>query len=139
MRNKYRLMKFEDYPLLIKLWKDTPGIGVTSSDREEKIKQFLKKNNKTCFVALDDITIIGTVLCGNDCRRGYIYHLVVKDEYRKNGIATKLIDLCFQGMQQFKIEKCHLFVFKTNVDAIDYYIKTKWQRRDDLVVFTKNL
>jgi ribosomal protein S18 acetylase RimI-like enzyme len=139
LRIKYRQMNLRDYPLLIELWKNTPGIGISSSDRKNKIRLFLNKNRKTCFVALKDREIVGTVLCGSDGRRGYIYHLVVKKEYRNKGIATRLIDYCLDGLKRNKIDKCHLFVYKTNVGAIDYYIRKKWKQRDELLIFSKNL
>jgi len=132
-------MNLRDYPLLIELWKHTPGIGISSSDKRNKIRLFLNRNRKTCFVAQENKNIIGTVLCGNDGRRGYIYHLVVKDEYRNKGIASKLVDNCLEGLRKNKIDKCHLFVYKTNVEAIDYYIRKKWQQRDELVIFSKDL
>ena len=132
-------MNISDYPLLIKIWKNTPGLGLSSSDDKNKIRLFLNKNRKTCFVAFENNKIIGTVLCGNDGRRGYIYHLVVKDEYRNKGIATKLVDYCLKGLRKNKIDKCHLFVYKTNIEAIDYYIRKKWLQRDELIIFSKDL
>jgi ribosomal protein S18 acetylase RimI-like enzyme len=35
-----------------------------------------------CFVAETDGKIIGTIMAGNDGRRGHIYHLTVKPKYR---------------------------------------------------------
>lgn len=52
---------------------------------------FLKRNPTTNFVATDNGKIVGTILCGHDGRRGYIYHTVVKDRYRNQGIATSLV------------------------------------------------
>lgn len=65
-------MSLMDYPLLIELWENTPGIGLSSSDNKNKIRLFLNKNRNTCFVALENKALIGTALCGNDGRRGYI-------------------------------------------------------------------
>ena len=52
---------------------------------------FLNRNPTTCFVAVEDDKIIGTILCGHDGRRGYIYHLAVAEEYRRKGIASQLL------------------------------------------------
>jgi len=139
MNIKYRKMKLGDYQYIIKLWKNTAGIGISSSDDKDKINFFLKKNNKTCFVAIDKEDIIGTILCGNDGRRGYIYHLVVKEPYHNKGIASKLVDYCVEGLKKDKIDKCHLFVYKTNIKAIEYYIRKNWKKRDELVIFSKDL
>jgi ribosomal protein S18 acetylase RimI-like enzyme len=74
-----RAMKIEDYKNIINLWKKTEGVGLSGKDDSERsIKTFLGKNPNTCFVAETDGEIIGTIMAGNDGRRGHIYHLTVE-------------------------------------------------------------
>lgn len=71
---KLRQMKLEDYEQLQQLWLSTPGMGLNDIDDSlEGIQRFLKRNPSTCFVAEENKEIIGTILCGEDGRRGYIY------------------------------------------------------------------
>jgi N-acetylglutamate synthase len=139
MNINFRNMKPRDYSQLIKLWKETPGIGISSSDDKEKIKIFLKKNNRTCFVAEDEKEIIGTILCGNDGRRGYIYHLVVSENYRNKGIASRLVEYSLEGLKSDNIDKCHLFVYETNKNAIKYYLRKDWKQRKELIILSKDV
>lgn len=129
-------MKLGDYDEVIGLWKNTPGIGVTSVDDKKSIKLFLGKNKKTCFVALADGEIVGTCLCGDDGRRGFLYHLAVAEKFRKMGIANELVKRCLEGLKKEGIGKCHLFVMKGNEVGMSDYRKNGWEERENLVVFS---
>ena len=66
-----------DYEPMMSLWRDTPGIGLSDADSPENMNRFLARNEGLCFAAVADGKMIGTALCGQDGRRGYIYHLAV--------------------------------------------------------------
>ena len=84
-----REMTQTDYEEIFDLWKSTDGMGLRSlDDSQQGISAFLKRNPTTNFVAIDNNEIVGTILCGHDGRRGYIYHTVVKESHRNQGIAT---------------------------------------------------
>lgn len=69
-------------------------------DSQQGISAFIKRNPTTNFVATYNGEIVGTILCGHDGRRGYIYHTVVKEGHRNQGIATKLIEAAVSALQQ---------------------------------------
>lgn len=133
----YRPMANADYPQVRKLWVSDPGIGVSEADSEENVKRFLERNTGTCLVALSGDRIVGSVLCGNDGRRGYLYHLIVAEDFRKKGIGRRLIESCLEALRKAGIAKCHLFVFETNESAIEFYRNENWTERDDLRIFSK--
>lgn len=84
-----REMLITDYEDILQLWMATEGMGLRSlDDSKEGISAFLKRNPKTNFVAIDNDRITGAILCGNDGRRGYIYHTVVHADYRNQGIES---------------------------------------------------
>lgn len=89
-----RRMIITDYEKVFDLWKSTDGMGLrTLDDSQQGIATFLKRNPTTKFVAIDNDEIIGTILCGHDGRRGYIYHTVVKKNYR--GDCNKIDRSCY--------------------------------------------
>ena len=95
-----RGMTIADYEKIFELWKSTDGMGLRSlDDSRQGISAFLKRNPTTNFIAVDDGEITGAILCGHDGRRGYIYHTVVKKNYRNRGIATKLIEAAVSALQ----------------------------------------
>jgi len=134
-----REFSMNDYDTVYCIWQATPGMGLSSVDSRENIERFLTANPNLSFVAEADGRIIGTVLCGNDSRRGFLYDLTVLPEFRKQGIATELIKRCLNGLKAICIAKCHLFVLTDNSSAMEYYRKIGWQERFDIQVFSSDI
>ena len=133
----YRETRIQDYDTVYALWGNTSGMGLSVADEKENIKKFLNKNKGLCFVCEFDNTIVGTVLCGYDGRRGYIYHVTVVQEHRGKGIGTKMVELSLQGLKAEGIDKCHLFVFADNLSVIP--LKAQDGKRDDVIVYSKSI
>ena len=75
------------------------------------------------FVARSKNEIIAAVLCGHDGRRGYLHHLAVCPDFRNQGIGGALVERCILVLQSIGIQKCHLFIFHNNRDAIRFWEK----------------
>lgn len=132
-------MTIHDYDQMVNLWKRTSGVGLSDADSKENINLFLKRNLGLSFVCETNSQIIGTVLCGHDGRRGYIYHLAVNDGFRKQGIGKKLMAQALKKLRQQGIARCHLFLYSDNEDAMKFYKSTGWKRRDNLLIYSKDL
>ena len=132
----YRIEKMDiaDYNEIFNLWNTTEGIGLSGEDESKKsIKKFLKKNQHTCYVATYNKTeIVGTILAGNDGRRGHIYHLMVKPEHRRNGIGKKLLQKVEKSLRKEGIRKVFLVVFKDNATGNFFWADTGYDIRADL-------
>jgi ribosomal protein S18 acetylase RimI-like enzyme len=132
-------MTINDYDEVIRLWEETPGIGLGEADSKENLDRFLKRNSCLNIVCQVDNIIIGAVLCGSDGRRGYIYHVAVKRKYRLKGIGIELVKEVLKRLRTYGIDKCHLFIFSNNYDAQDFWSNTGWEKRDDLLLYSRNL
>lgn len=110
-----RKMTIADYDSVYDLWLNTPGMGLNNmDDSKQGIEKFLRRNPETCFVAEKDNRIIGVILCGNDGRRGYIYHTAVLVTERKRGVGTALVDAAVKALKNEGINKAALVVFSKN-------------------------
>ena len=108
-------MSINDYNEIINLWKNTEGVGINDyDDSKKRIKIFLEKNSKLCFVVKDNNKIIGTIMGSNDGRRGLIYHLMIKPEYRKNGIGKKLLEKVEKNLKKDGIKRIYLVTLRKN-------------------------
>jgi N-acetylglutamate synthase len=134
-----REMAFDDHEQMIKLWKDIKGIGLSNADSKANINQFLKRNQGLSFVCVDNKEIVGTILCGHDGRRGYLYHLAVAEEFRHQGIGNKLVTQALDKLHSENIDKCHLFLYNDNEPAMLFYRKTGWKKRDNLLIYSKDI
>ena len=129
-------MTIKDYDNVYALWVTTEGMGVNSTDdSKEGILRFLKRNPRTCYVAENERSglIDGSILCGNDGRRGYIYHLAVKASFRGRGIGRALVEKALIGLKREGISKVALVVFEGNNTGNDFWERVGFSRRKDLV------
>jgi N-acetylglutamate synthase len=139
MAVEIRIMDADDYSGALNLWQSLPGLGLSSADKQEAITHFLEKNPKTCFVAREKNTIIGTVLGGNDGRRGYIYHLAIHKVYQRLGLGRQLTEKCLNALKSQGLQKCHIFVINCNLEGLRFWEKLGWLLRKDILVMSKDL
>ncbi|MBD3278871.1 MAG: GNAT family N-acetyltransferase [Candidatus Aegiribacteria sp.] len=132
------LMKKEHYSDLVDLWRKFPGNTLTGADEKAAFTRFLSSNGDYCFVALDDDILAGSVMAGNDQRRGYIYHLAVDESLQGRGIGRALMEASENALRNAGIEKIHLFIYSDN-PAIRFYSKIGWHVRNDITVMSKVL
>ncbi len=136
---KIRKMVMEDYEKVYELWMSCAGMGLNNlDDSQQGIEKFLRRNPETCFVA-EEREIIGVILAGNDGRRGYIYHTAVHPDYRKQGIATKLVEHVERAMTALEINKVALVVFERNDTGNSFWEKQGFTVREDLIYRNKAL
>ncbi|SKA90388.1 Ribosomal protein S18 acetylase RimI [Pseudomonas extremaustralis] len=121
-----------DYDAVLALMQDTPGISLRDADSREATERYLARNPGLSFVAEAEGRLIGCVMCGHDGRRGYLQHLLVLPEYRRQGIARALTQRCLVALEQLGVHKCHLDVFKTNSGAARYWQGQGWTLRTDI-------
>lgn len=134
-----RIMTKEDYSQLIRLWSNTPGVGLRQLDDSlEGISKYIDRNDNTCFVYVVDNEIVGTILSGHDGRRGYIYHLAVREDCQKAGIGSKLVSEALLALRNEKINKVGLVVFNNNDGGNAFWSKLGFDAREDLVYRNKS-
>ena len=122
-----REMTIQDYQDVCSLWERTEGLKLDESDEYENLERYLLRNPKLSYVVWDDDRIIGAVKCGQDGRRGYLYHLAVDHEYRNLGISKMLYSKCIQELKKQGIMKCTLYILCDNVDGLNYWEHNGWK------------
>ena len=129
-----REMVEEDYDQVYQLWLSCAGMGLNDlDDSKEGIARFLQRNPQTCLVAVENQMIIGAILVGSDGRRAYIYHTAVHPNYRRRGIARQLVETVLTSLDDLKIHKVALVVFKRNTEGNQFWEKLGFSVREDLI------
>ena len=133
MKAEIREMSPSDLEEVISLWQNVEGLGLREAEESPKhIKNCLLRNPGLSFVAHLQSKLVGAVLCGHDGRRGYIYHLAVAKPHRRSGIGRAMVKSCVAALRKAGIERCHLFVFETNVPAQEFWKALGWQLREEI-------
>lgn len=129
-----RKMKISDYEQVYSLWLSCKGMGLNDlDDSEEGIEKFLNRNPDTCFVSEENGKLVGTIIAGNDGRRGYIYHTAVLPDFRGRGIGTELVENTMKALRSLGINKAALVVFSKNTDGNAFWEKLGFTERNDII------
>lgn len=107
-------MTIRDYDEVLALWQSVEGVAINDADSRENMARYFERNPGLSFVATDGEAIVGAVICGHDGRRGYLNHLAVNPEYRRQGIGRRLVEHCLAGLNAAGIQKCNIMVLKDN-------------------------
>jgi len=139
MNITYTPFTIDFYEQVIELWKKCEGIGLSGADSREGIRKYLEHNPDMSLIARDVDCIVGSILCGHDGRRGYIHHLAVSPECRRQGIGRKLVEKSVVVLQAWGIQKVHLFIFNENDNGIAFWEQIGWTFRQDIGVISKTI
>lgn len=138
MKHKIEDFRPADYEAAFGLWKRTPGMGLSDADSRERILAFLDANPGLCFVAKDEEgRLTGTILCGSDTRRGYLYHLAVDSDARRQGLGSLLAGTALGALRGQGVDKCHLMVIKGNELGEAFWRSQGWILRDDIALYSR--
>jgi len=131
-----RQMTIEDYDAVIGLLTATSGVRLRDADAREATSRYLERNPGLSFVAIIDGAAAGCVMCGHDGRRGYIQHLAVSQRHRRGGIGSALVEACLTRLEELGILKTHIDVLVENQQAIDFWNRRGWHKREDILRFS---
>ncbi len=113
-------------------------------DTREGIEKYLKRNPTTCFLAYindDENTekIVGVILTGHDGRRAIVHHLCVHPDYRRQGVAHRLVQKAEEALRKEGITKIFGLVFKDNEPANAFWEEQGYTLRTNLNYRNKSL
>jgi ribosomal protein S18 acetylase RimI-like enzyme len=110
-----------DQASLVCLWKDVFADDPPWNEPSEMIKRKLTVQPELLLVAVVGSKLVGAVMGGFDGVRGWIHHLAVHPEYRRQGIARLLIQAAESGLVKLGCPKVNLQVRATNTSVIAFY------------------
>lgn len=126
-------MQEKDYEQVRELWMSIKGFSIRSvDDSEEGVLKFLRRNPTTSVVAKAEGRVVGSILCGHDGRRAGLYHVCVREEYRKHGIGKRMVEFCLQALREEGISKVSLVAFTNNDIGNAFWTNMGWTKREDL-------
>lgn len=133
-----REMTIEDYEEVYQMWQTTSKRALSKADEKPQMERYLKHNAGMSQVAVIDGKIVGTVLAGHDGRRGFIHHMAVMPEYRRNRIGHSLAERAIEKIQSEGIDKTHIFCYQNNETGQSFWRDFGFVKRDDVFVYSFN-
>ena len=137
---KIRVMNMEDYDKVYVLWMSCKNMGFNNlDDSREGIEKYLKRNPSTCFIAAQGESVVGVILSGHDGRRGFIHHMAVAEDHRRQGIASALLEHALSALKAEGINKAALLVFNRNEAGNAFWEVQGFTARTDVTYRNKAL
>ena len=137
-----RLVTICDYDKMFALWNSTEQSKRALNsvdDSREGIDRYIKRNPSTCFGAFSGEQLVGIILTGHDGRRAIIHHLCVHPDFRRLGIADRLVECAEKAIKAEGINKMFGLVFKDNETANAFWEKQGYSLRTNLNYRNKSL
>ncbi|MFP4014238.1 MAG: GNAT family acetyltransferase [Chitinispirillaceae bacterium] len=113
----------EDRDAVIQIWNEVFSDGTPHNDPSLSLKRKVGMGDGLLLLAQKDGKVVGTVMGGYDGHRGWIYSLAVLPDYRRNGIATKLLGEMQKKLSELGSPKINLQVREDNAGVIEFYRK----------------
>ncbi len=148
MNISIRQVTIKDYDGIYTLWNSTEQSRRALNpvdDSREGIERYLRRNPNTCFLALsedgsgDEPKVVGVILTGHDGRRAIIHHLCVHPSFRREGIASQLVQKAEEALRKEGINKIFGLVFKDNDAANAFWENQGYTVRTNLNYRNKSL
>lgn len=73
------------------------------------------------FVALDGAVVVGTIMCGYDGHRGWIYSLAVAPSHRRQGLGSRLMSHAEHELGRRGCMKINLQILEGNESVATFY------------------
>jgi ribosomal protein S18 acetylase RimI-like enzyme len=118
-----RTYKLEDHPQVIANLKEAELFDEVW-DSEDNLKSMIEKDPESILVAEEKGLVIGNIfIIPYGSKIQYLFRLAVKKEFRKQGIATELLNKALDIAKKRNIEEIGLYVDSGNLDLQDFYKK----------------
>ena len=138
MTKSYTFLNSTDIEQILKLWQ-TSGLSHRPQGRDTKnniLNQMQQESTKFIGIFEEGVLIAVSIVSHNG-RKGWINRLAVHPEFRRKGIACKLIKYCEDWLSSEGIEIFAVLIESDNPDSIALFDKNEYTRHDDIIYFTK--
>ncbi len=135
---KIRKYNYKDEDKVVKLWEDCNLTRSWNNPHLDIIRK-IKVDHHLFLVVQKNNDIIATIMGGYDGHRGVINYLAVHPQFRRKGLARKLISVIEGKLIKLGCPKINLLVRSTNIKVVNFYKKLDYQKQNDVVIMGKRL
>ena len=138
MEKEYRRLTIDDYESMLRVW-GVAGLPTKPKGRDSRRMLEVEMSREHCaiFGAFESGRLVGLALANYDGRRGWINRLAVDPDYRGLGLASALIGLCEEFLNQFgEVVICGL-IQDPNYPSMQLFDKNGYTCERSITYWTK--
>jgi ribosomal protein S18 acetylase RimI-like enzyme len=110
-----------DFNGLDALWREAFPDDPPRNRAAQSVPAKLALNDDLLFVAVEDDQVIGSIMAGYDGHRGWLYSVAVRQDAKRRGIGTGLVQTAEAALRRLGCAKINLQVRSTNAAVIAFY------------------
>ena len=118
---------------VIAVW-EVAGLLRPWNDPVEDFNRAIKNVTSEIFVAEEDYRIRGTVMCGFDGHRGWIYKLAVEPSTQAQGIGSALLAHAEKWLASIGAPKALLMIRSSNAGVQSFYEKSGYEVEETITM-----
>jgi ribosomal protein S18 acetylase RimI-like enzyme len=126
-----RPYRIDDEAEVVELWLECNLVSPQNDPRRD-IERKLRVNPEWFLVGILEGKVVATCMVGYEGHRGWINYLAVSPRYRRQGIATLLMNQAESRLRAVGCPKINLQIRETNTEVIQFYESIGYAK--DLVV-----
>ena len=126
-----RPYRIDDEAEVVELWLECNLVSPQNDPRRD-IERKLRVNPEWFLVGILEGKVVATCMVGYEGHRGWINYLAVSPRYRRQGIATLLMNQAESRLRAVGCAKINLQIRETNTEVIQFYESIGYAK--DLVV-----
>lgn len=110
-----------DFAGLDALWREAFPNDPPRNRADISVPAKLAMKDDLLFVAVEDGAVIGSIMAGYDGHRGWLYSVAVRQDAKRRGIGTALVQTAEAALRKLGCCKINLQVRSTNAAVIEFY------------------
>ncbi len=116
-----RPARADDLSAVLRLWQEAGVTPPSVTDSIEGLTRLIRESVALLLIAINDDRIVGSVIGGWDGWRGNIYRLAVTPDYRRRGIARRLVEAVSDALFAKGAERLSALVEHEHHRAIGFW------------------
>ncbi len=110
-----------DFAGLDALWHEAFPNDPPRNRAAQSVPAKLAMNDDLLFVAVEHGEVLGSIMAGYDGHRGWLYSVAVRQDAKRRGIGTALVETAQAALRALGCPKINLQVRSTNAAVIAFY------------------
>ncbi len=111
----------------------------TVTDDESALRVLLRHARESLLLAVDDGSVIGSLIVGWDGWRGTFYRLAVEPSRRRQGVARQLVDAGEAQLSALGARRLALFAVEGDPAAVPFWEAVGYEAQTDRQRLFENL
>ena len=136
MELTFRFAESGDLPAVLALWKEADA-EPSSTDDVESLERLRSHDPEALVLAVADGRIVGSIVAGWDGWRGTVHRLVVAADYRRHGLAGRLVEMAERRLSDLGAARLQATVVAGSPLAIGFWRAGSWSENTGQLRFTK--